>query len=151
MRTTKRTRALRASLLGAVLAAVTAGLLPGCIIAARPAYVVDISPPPPRHVHVVARPGHVWVDGRWAYVSGGWQWYDGYYVAERPGYVYVGGRWDHHGGRYHWREGAWRPRGRSGGQGVEVRDHRQGNSGNHVKSKPASKGKPHVKVRDHRK
>jgi hypothetical protein len=74
------------------------------------AYVADTAPPPPRVAVYHARPGYIWVDGRWAYVDGEWVWREGHWVRERSGHVYVPGRWVVRGGRYHWVDGHHRPR-----------------------------------------
>jgi len=99
---------LGAALVGSMSAA-------GCYATAstRPAHVyvateVRTAPPRPRVVRVRARPGYVYVQGRWEYDGYDWRWREGYYVRERPGYVYNQGRWDRRGDHYVWIQGAWR-------------------------------------------
>jgi len=120
---------------------------------------VESEPPPPRVVHYQARPGFIWIEGRWNWRGGQWIWMDGYYERERVGYVYAPGRWERRGGRRHvWVEGRWNASGRGGGEyrrdnsGPEVRDHRtndapevrdhRGNNGNGNGQGPI--------IRDHR-
>jgi len=83
------------------------------------AYIVDDTPPPPQEEVVVARPGFIWVHGRWAHPGNRWVWRGGYYERERPNAVYVEGRWERRGRGHVWVQGGWRARG-----GVAVRDHR---------------------------
>jgi hypothetical protein len=93
-----------------VMVAFTALLLgtgTGCI---HEAYVADRAPPPPRVVVVSARPGYVWIDGRWAFIDDEWVWQSGYWARERPGYIYVQGRWVVRERHYHWRDGHFRHR-----------------------------------------
>src|SRR5262245_41748004 len=98
----KRLRAfLGVALLGAALST-------GCV--ARGYIVADVAPPPPRHFVVEARPGFIWVEGRWARSAGDWAWVDGYWVAERPGYFFVQGSWVRDGSRWRYRSGEWHAR-----------------------------------------
>lgn len=125
----------------------------GCVVrahghvAAPVAYVeVEQEPPPPRVVVVpAARPGFVWIEGRWVWSSGRWVWRDGYWERQRAGHVWEQGRWERRGNRHVWIEGRWR----ASGQGhthsrgkPAVRDHRS------KPAKPAPARGP--KVRDHR-
>ncbi len=102
---------MKSKLLAAVLAA-GASFAPmslGCYGSAE--YVAYDDPPPPREEVVVARPGFVFIHGRWQRESGRWRWQSGSYVRERPGFTFEEGRWDHHGNRRVWIEGRWRSRG----------------------------------------
>jgi hypothetical protein len=107
------------------------GGAPGCVVRARPVWVVDVAPPPPRAQVVHPRRGLVWIEGHWEWVGGRWVWRDGYWVRDRPTHVWTAGVWVQVGGQWRWRPGHWTERGR-------VRDHRS----------PARNDRP--RVRDHR-
>ena len=94
------------------LTKIIAGLIFVGACAGEASYVVETSPPPPRHEVVVYRPGHVWVQGHWIRDGRHWQWREGYYVRERPNYVYVQPRWERRNRGYVYIQGEWRPRGR---------------------------------------
>jgi hypothetical protein len=66
-------------------------------------YTAYGEPPAATDVYYEARPGQVWVNGRYAWVNGAWAWRPGYYTGERAGYTYVQGYWG--GGR--WYDGRW--------------------------------------------
>lgn len=86
---------------------------PACVIRAggavrvRPVYVVDETPPRPRYERVTARPGYVWVQGRYEYRGSRWVWQPGYWVRGRAGYHWEHGQWVRRGNRWHWVEGRW--------------------------------------------
>lgn len=84
---------------------------------------VEEEPPPPRVVQYEARPGFIWIEGRWNWSGGRWVWMDGRYERERAGYVYAPGRWERRGRRHVWVEGRWNA-GQRDRRGPEVRDHR---------------------------
>src|SRR5688572_13241186 len=110
---------------GIVVASLLA-VAPGCVlrVTARPAYVVDVDPPPPRaEPRPAPRAGYVWVSGRWEYQGNNWVWKSGHWQRSRQNYVWVDGHWDRRGNRYHWVEGRWEAGGGGGGGGVVVRDH----------------------------
>jgi hypothetical protein len=124
-----------------------AALLAGCMVhGSGGAYVsgptvavveVEEEPPPPRVVHYDARPGFVYISGRWTWNGGRWVWADGYYERERVGYVYAPGRWERRGRRHVWVDGRWnagarvdRAERREGRDEPEVRDHRTQDNGN---------------------
>lgn len=134
----------RKTLLGLGFVAALAG---GCMVhgsggayVSAPVAVVEVEsePPPPRVVHYEARPGFIWIEGRWNWRGGQWVWADGYYERERAGYVYAPGRWERRGRRHVWIEGRWNAGARGGGReeyrdnrgGPEVRDHRDNGRGN---------------------
>lgn len=135
----------------ALIAAMALGT--GCVVRAHGqvsapvAYVeVEEEPPPPRVVVVpAARPGFLWIQGRWSWNGGRWQWRDGYWERERAGYTWEQGRWERRGRGHVWVEGRWR-----GGAAVRdnrndgpaVRDHRGG------PTPPPTDNGP--RVRDHR-
>jgi hypothetical protein len=134
----------------ALIAAMALGT--GCVVRAHgqvrgPAVhvvTVEEEPPPPRVVVVpAARPGYIWIEGRWTWGGGRWQWRDGYYERQRVGHVWEQGRWERRGRGHVWVEGRWR----SGGgdhrrnDGPAVRDHRS----NRPAPEPAG-----PTVRDHR-
>lgn len=124
----------------------------GCVVRAHghiaaPVAVVEVEeePPPPRVVVVpAARPGFIWIEGRWTWHSGRWQWRDGYWERQRTGYVWEQGRWERRGRGHVWVEGRWRSGGgnaRPRNNGPAVRDHR---------SSPAPAPAAGPTVRDHR-
>jgi hypothetical protein len=130
----------RKNILGSLgLAALLALPSLGCVVRGHghahvgaPVAVVEVEsePPPPRVVHYEARPGFIWIEGRWNWRGGRWVWADGYYERERAGYIYAPGRWERRGRRHVWVEGRWNAHaghdhGRRGG-GPDVRDHRGG-------------------------
>ncbi len=98
-----------------VALAVTAMSLGGCVVAARPAYVVEgpvvrVAPPPDRYevVGVAPTPGYVWFGGYWEWVGGRHVWREGHWGPGRPGYRWVSHHWVEgpHGG-YHMVPGHW--------------------------------------------
>jgi len=109
---------------------------------------VEEEPPPPRVVHYDARPGHIYIEGRWNWSGGRWVWNDGYYERERVGYVYAPGRWERRGRRHVWVDGRWNSHGgaRSSG-GTEVRDHRGRDRRNDDNDRRDNRGPV---IRDHR-
>lgn len=152
-----------------ILAASLATLASGCVvrgraratfIAPRPVAVVTISqpaPPPPRVVTWNARPGFIYIEGRWNWNGNQYIWMDGHYERERANYIYRPGRWDNQGGRHVWVEGGWnanasggvtvgpgnnRPQPQPINNGPTVRDHRNN------PPPPPPQGGP--TVRDHR-
>ena len=82
---------------------------------------VESEPPPPRVVQYEARPGFIWIEGRWNWRGGQWVWMDGYYERERVGYIYAPGRWERRGRRHVWVEGRWNA---GASDRVERREHR---------------------------
>jgi hypothetical protein len=136
----------------ALIAAVALGT--GCVVRGHahvgaPVAVVEVQeePPPPRVVVVpAARPGFIWIEGRWVWGGGRWQWRDGYYERERVGYYWTQGRWERRGRRHVWVEGRWQAGGNrqrhDRNNGPAVRDHRSG--------PPASEPAAGPRVRDHR-
>ena len=81
-----------------------------------------------------ARPGFVWIRGRWNWQSGQWTWLGGHWERERAGYAWSAGRWEHRGNRYVWVEGSWVTSSQptvvtttvvAPPPGPEVRDHRE--------------------------
>lgn len=114
-------KSLRNTLTALLVASAALPVMPamtGCY-ATGEAYVVDDTPPPPQAEVVVARPGFVWIHGRWTHPGNRWVWRGGSYERERPSAVYVEGRWERRGRGHVWVEGGWRARGN-----VTVRDHR---------------------------
>jgi hypothetical protein len=107
-----------------LLTSVLAGLLAGCVVHARPAYV-ETAPPQPQYEEVYARPGYVWVRGHWEWDRGRWRWERGHWESERRGHVWRDGYWQNRGGRYYWVEGTWQEGTRPPDGGVIIRDHRQ--------------------------
>lgn len=131
----------------ALLAAMALGS--GCVVRAHghvgaPVAVVAVEeePPPPRVVVVPpARPGYVWIEGRWVWGGGRWTWRDGYWERERAGHVWVQGRWERRGNRHVWVDGRWEARGNVRSTPA-VRDHRD--------NRPSPPPSPGPRVRDHR-
>lgn len=134
---------MKKNTLGSLLLA--ALLLPACMVhgsgsayVSGPAVVVEVEeePPPPRRVVVQARPGFVWIEGRYVRRGGRWHWNDGHWERARTGHVWVQGRWERRGKKHVWVEGRW-------SQGANTRDRRdQRDHRDHRKGGPA--------VRDHR-
>ncbi len=132
----------------ALIAAMALGT--GCVVrahghvAAPVAYVeVQEEPPPPRVVVVpAARPGYIWVEGRWTWNGRRYDWRDGYWERERVGHVWEQGRWERRGRGHVWVEGRWRAGGAVRNDGPAVRDHRSG--------PPAPAPAQGPRVRDHR-
>ncbi len=103
------TTTIRTLLFGLTVAA--SAPLAGCY-AETGAYAVDDAPPANREEIVVARPGFLWVHGRWARSPDRrWVWRGGYYERERPGYAYTEGRWELRGRSHVWVDGGWHTRG----------------------------------------
>jgi len=107
------------------------------------AVVVESDPPPPRVVVMpAARPGFIWVEGRWDWRGGQWVWMDGRWERERVGYIWAPGRWERRGRGHVWVEGRWNGRGNGHSNGTTHvhTDNRHGNDN----------GNGGVIVRDHR-
>jgi hypothetical protein len=66
-------------------------------------------PPPPREERWDARPGFVWVRGRWDWRDGSWAWREGSFERERERERWTDGRWELRDDRWEWTEGGWRP------------------------------------------
>ena len=69
--------------------------------------VVYQEPPAPQIETVSARPGYVWVRGRWDWQNGQWAWVGGHWERERSGYAWQEGRWEQRGNAWHWVDGTW--------------------------------------------
>jgi hypothetical protein len=67
------------------------------------------APPELRIENPIARPGFMWVRGRWTWRDGEWAWLDGHWERERFGHRWIEGRWEPREGRYVWVEGNWTP------------------------------------------
>jgi hypothetical protein len=101
-----------------ILAASTA--LTGCLVrgsagvAVQPASVVVVEedPPPPRVEYYTARPGYIWITGRWYRDGSRWDWRAGHAEHQRVGYVYAPGQWQRRGHGHVWVDGRWNARGR---------------------------------------
>ena len=96
------------------VAALSASLLTGCIVAPapgyyRPAAVVTVAPPPPPvEVYGVApTPGYIWFPGFYGWEGGVHVWHAGYWGPGRPGYYWAPHRWVHYGGGYRMEPGHW--------------------------------------------
>lgn len=71
---------------------------------------IDIGTPPPAPIVEyipVARRGHVWVPGYWAWNGRRHVWTSGLWEKARPGYSRVEGRWEQHGKRWHFKPARW--------------------------------------------
>ena len=139
------------TLITAALIAATA-LGTGCVVRAHGqvrapvAYVeVEEEPPPPQVVVVpTARPGFIWVSGRWVWHGGRYHWRDGYYERERVGHYYEQGRWERRGRGHVWVDGHWRG-------GAAARDNRNDNVRDHRDNRGNdNRGNDGPRVRDHR-
>ena len=72
--------------------------------------IVQVAPPPLRYEAVpLARPGQVWVPGRWAWNERDYVWRGGHWQEARPDYVYAPGRWVQAGGGWRWVDDQWKP------------------------------------------
>jgi hypothetical protein len=91
---------------------------PGCIVIRGEHCVldeieIDISPPPPSDVVVVARPArpsgvHVWIDGHYIVHLGAWKWVEGHWAKpQRRGAVWVPPHVRRKGDCWCWRPGHW--------------------------------------------
>ncbi len=97
-------RALQTSALS--LCAIMAG---AC--ASTPNYATSsrTAPPAPKLEQVVyeAKPGQLWIEGRFAPDGSKWVWVKGHYVADKPGHVWRDGTWTQRGSQWVWMEGGW--------------------------------------------
>lgn len=85
----------------AVAAAITAAAIVHAVATAPPV-VVNVE-----YYDYGERPGHVWVNGRHAYVNNAWVWRAGYWQQEQPGHYWVQGYWEPRGNQHVWIEGHW--------------------------------------------
>ncbi len=65
------------------------------------------APPAPREEKLEARPGFVWVRGRWDWKGGKWEWVAGHWERERAAKRWVDGRWDRKGDTWVYVAGQW--------------------------------------------
>jgi len=65
------------------------------------------APPAQREERFEARPGFVWVRGRWDWRDGNWVWVDGRYERERAGKRWRESRWEFRDGAYVLVDGDW--------------------------------------------
>ena len=65
------------------------------------------APPPPREERITARPGFVFVRGRWDWKDGNWVWLDGHWERERRGRHWREARWEQRDGVYVLNDGGW--------------------------------------------
>jgi hypothetical protein len=111
IRTLARAGSRRLMISLALALATAAAPMLGCY-AETTASAVEDAPPAPREELVVARPGFLWIHGRWARSpTHHWVWRGGYYERERPGYAYREGRWERRGQTHVWVDGGWRATG----------------------------------------
>ncbi|MBS1119903.1 MAG: regulator of chromosome condensation [Deltaproteobacteria bacterium] len=96
--------------------------IPACVVtgastigvATEPSTVdVYAAPPAAKDEPVEARPGYVFLQGRWSWQHGQWVWAPGYWERERAGYAWTPGRWERQGPRWFWIEGSWTATGSS--------------------------------------
>jgi hypothetical protein len=69
--------------------------------------VAPEAPPPARVVVMPARPGHIWVDGRWDWNGSTWVWFDGHYERLRHGHRWIPGHWEATPRGHRWVRGHW--------------------------------------------
>lgn len=72
---------------------------------------VETAPPPDRVevIEVSPGPGHVWVDGRWAWSGGAYVWEPGRWVVpERGHHRWNKGHWQRTRNGWYWVDGRWR-------------------------------------------
>jgi hypothetical protein len=106
--------------------------------------IVQVAPPPLRYEAVPrARPGQVWVPGRWAWNERDYVWYGGHWQQARPDYVYAPGRWVQAGGGWRWVDDQWKPGKRKHDQHGHDHDHGGGGGGGgeHCPPGQAKKGR----------
>lgn len=65
------------------------------------------APPVIREERWDARPGFVWIRGRWDWNGADWAWVGGHYERERTGYIWRDPRWEMRDGVYVKVEGDW--------------------------------------------
>ncbi|MCE9638198.1 MAG: hypothetical protein K8T90_21050, partial [Planctomycetes bacterium] len=65
------------------------------------------APPAPRNERPRARPGYVFIPGRWDWKNGKWEWEAGRTEPERAGKKWREGRWEKKGDVYAFVDGAW--------------------------------------------
>jgi hypothetical protein len=65
------------------------------------------APPAMREEKFEARPGFVFVRGRWDWRNGNWEWMAGHWEKERPGKRWREARWEMRDGSYQLVDGAW--------------------------------------------
>jgi hypothetical protein len=65
------------------------------------------APPAPREERWDARPGFVWVKGRWDWRNGEWTWLNGHFERQRARQMWTEGSWQMRDGHYVWVEGRW--------------------------------------------
>src|SRR4051812_46656901 len=69
---------------------------------------VPTAPPPAARVERHgARPGFVWISGRWDWRNGRWGWTAGHWERQQRGRRWTEGRWERQGDRYVWVDGRW--------------------------------------------
>src|ERR1044072_8297144 len=105
--------------------------LPACMVSGRGTMAVETTPgavyqepPPPQAEGVTARPGYVWIRGRWEWRGGQYVWAGGHWERERANYVWTDGSWQNRGGQWVWVERSWQAHAAPAPQGPVVRDHR---------------------------
>ncbi|MBI3696724.1 MAG: YXWGXW repeat-containing protein [Acidobacteria bacterium] len=89
----------------------TIGATTGCAVRATYASYARVPPPPPGvEVYGLAPgPGHVWVNGYWAWRGGGYAWAPGYWARPpRPHARWAPGQWVYRHGGYYYQPGGWR-------------------------------------------
>lgn len=74
---------------------------------------IGSAPPAPMYERIpVARHGHVWAPGYWAWRGHRHHWVPGHYIVARPGYVYAAPTWRQRQGRWYMEPARWSPHGR---------------------------------------
>jgi hypothetical protein len=93
---------LRVNPVAAVATAVAVASIVNAVAASMPPVAVNVE-----YYDYGARPGEVWVNGRYTYVNNQWAWHPGFWQADRPGYYWVQGAWTAQGNQYVWVDGYW--------------------------------------------
>jgi hypothetical protein len=96
----------------------------GVVVSGGPSGRYPTSAPPPLRVEsAAARPGFVFIRGRWNWANGRWDWSEGHWERTRTAQMWVDGRWELQGNYYVWVEGRWEAA--PAPSGPVIRDHRK--------------------------
>lgn len=102
--------------------------------------VIGNAPPPPRYeVIPVARPGHVWVPGYWAWSGHRHTWVAGHWQRVRAGHHYRAPQWRRVHNGWHFDRGGWE---RNRHHGRAHPGHAQRRDDRHHRSRPHHDGRP---------
>lgn len=93
----------------AIVSALLAVTLAGCVVAPVGPDVAYSAPPPLRYeaIGIAPTPGYFWVGGNWFWERGAYNWHPGYWQAPRPGYRWRPHAWRRAGNAYRMEPGHW--------------------------------------------